>query len=378
MQYRPFGNINWQVSALGFGCMRFPTGDGESGVIREAEAANMLHYAIDHGVNYLDTAYPYHGGQSEPFLGRTLRGQYRDKVKLATKMPCWKVEGRDDFDRLLNEQLDRLQTDQVDFYLLHALNEKSWQKMLSLDVLSWLEKARSDGRISYLGFSFHDQYPVFKEIVDAYQDWDFCQIQYNFMDVDYQAGKRGLRYASDRGLAVVIMEPIRGGSLVDPPSSIEKLWKKAPVRRSPAAWALHWLWDQPEVSLVLSGMSALNHVKENVATAAQSSVNYLTEEEKVLIQEVREAYLSLSLIPCTGCKYCLPCPNGVNIPQILKIYNDAIMYDKPESGISHYHNLIPEDKRADRCEQCGECEENCPQEIVISEWMETIHEELAR
>lgn len=378
MQYRPFGNINWQVSALGFGCMRFPTRAGESGAIQEAEAANMLHYAIDHGVNYLDTAYPYHEGQSEPFLGRTLRGKYRDKVKLATKLPCWKVEGRDDFDRLLNEQLDRLQTDQVDFYLLHALNEKSWQKMLSLDVLSWLEKARSDGRISYLGFSFHDQYPVFKEIVDAYQDWDFCQIQYNYMDVDYQAGKKGLRYAADRGLAVVIMEPIRGGSLVDPPSSVQKLWKKAPVRRSPAAWALHWLWDQPEVSLVLSGMSALNHVKENVAAAAQSRVNFLNEEEKELIQEVREAYLSLSLIPCTGCKYCLPCPQGVNIPRILEIYNDTIMYDKPESGINQYHNLIPEDKRADRCEQCGECEENCPQEIVISEWMETIHEELSR
>lgn len=378
MQYRSFGSLGWQASALGFGCMRLPTRDDEPGAIREEEAAHMIHYAIDHGVNYLDTAYPYHRGQSEPFLGRILRGKYREKVKLATKLPCWKVEKESDFDPLLNEQLDRLQTDQIDFYLLHALNEKSWENMQSLDVLHWLEKAQEDGRIAHVGFSFHDSFPVFKTIIDAYQDWDFCQIQYNYMDVNYQAGVKGLRYASERGLAVVIMEPIRGGRLVDPPASVQRLWEKAPVERSPAAWALHWLWDQPEVSLVLSGMSAFSHVKENVAEADQSAVGFLSDEERALIREVREAYQSLSLIPCTGCDYCLPCPEGVNIPRILQIYNDSIMYDKPEYGINGYNNWIPDEKKADRCQDCGECEESCPQKIPISDWMEKIHRELAR
>lgn len=378
MKYRTFGNIDWQVSALGFGCMRLPTQDGEPGAIREKEAADMLHYAIDHGVNYLDTAYPYHDGQSEPFLGRALQGKYREKVKLATKLPCWEVEEKGDFDRLLDEQLKRLDTEQIDFYLLHALNKKSWKKVHSLGVLPWLEKARSGGRIAHIGFSFHDEFPVFKEIIDAYQGWEFCQIQYNYMDVNYQAGKKGLQYAADRGLAVVIMEPIRGGRLVDPPQSIQSLWEKAPVQRSPAAWALHWLWNQPEVSLVLSGMSAMSHVRENVAAAERSQVGLLTQEEQELVREVREAYQDLSLIPCTQCEYCLPCPNGVNIPRILQIYNDSIMYDKPEYGIKGYNNWIPEEKRADQCEVCGECEEKCPQGIAISEWMEKIHQELAR
>ncbi|MBS3750276.1 MAG: aldo/keto reductase [Anaerolineales bacterium] len=378
MKYRSFGNIDWQASALGFGCMRLPTQDGEPGAIRENEAADMLHYAIDHGVNYLDTAYPYHDGQSEPFLGRVLQGKYREKVKLATKLPCWEVEEKGDFDRLLDEQLKRLDTEQIDFYLLHALNKKSWKKMHSLGVLSWLEKARSSGRIAHIGFSFHDEFPVFKEIIDAYQGWEFCQIQYNYMDVKYQAGKKGLQYAADRGLAVVIMEPIRGGRLVDPPEAVQSLWKKAPIQRSPAAWALHWLWNQPEVSLVLSGMSAMSHVRENVAAAERSQVGLLTQEEQELVREVREAYQALSLIPCTQCEYCLPCPNGVNIPRILQIYNDSIMYDKPEYGIKGYNNWIPEEKRADQCEVCGECEEKCPQGIAISEWMEKIHQELAR
>ena len=378
MQYRPFGSTDIDVSALGFGCMRLPTEEGKAGAIREEEAASMLHYAIDRGVNYLDTAYPYHDGQSEPFVGRTLQGKYRDKVRLATKLPCWEVEKKEDFDRLLNEQLDRLQTEHIDFYLLHALNEESWEKMHSLDVLPWLERVRDSGRIGQIGFSFHDDFPVFKNIVDAYRGWDFCQIQYNYMDVDYQAGRRGLRYAADRGLAVVIMEPIRGGRLVDPPRGVRDIWEQAPLQRSPASWALHWLWDQPEVSLVLSGMSTLSHVEENVAAAAESRVGLLGEEEKDVIREVRQAYQKLSLIPCTGCEYCLPCPNDVAIPRVLNIYNDSIMYDKPEYGVKAYNNFLPEDKRADRCQACGECEEHCPQHIPIAEWMTRIHAELAR
>ncbi len=377
MQYRPFGKTDIDVSALGYGCMRLPTDAGEAGAIREDEAASMLHYAIDHGVNYLDTAYPYHDKQSEPFLGRTLKGRYRDRVRLATKLPCWEVEEKGDFDRLLNEQLKRLQTEQIDFYLLHALNKKSWDKMQSLDVLPWLERAQDSGRIAHIGFSFHDDYPVFKDIIDAYRGWDFCQIQYNYMDIDYQAGRRGLRYAADRGLAVVIMEPIRGGRLVDPPAAVQRIWDQAAVQRSPAAWALHWLWDQPEVSLVLSGMSALSHVEENVAAASLSEVGFLSQAEKDIIRQAREAYRELSLIPCTGCEYCLPCPNDVAIPRILEIYNDSIMYDKPDYGVKTYNNFLPEEKRGDRCEDCGDCEEHCPQDIPIREWLTRIHTELA-
>ena len=375
MEYRSFGSLDWTSSALGFGCMRFPTGNGDSGAIQEGRAADMLHYAIDHGVNYLDTAYPYHQGESEPFLGRTLQGRYREKVRLATKLPCWKVEKKSDFDPLLGEQLDRLQTERLDFYLLHALNEKSWKKMEGLGVLSWLEKAQSDGRIGWIGFSFHDAYPVFKNIVDAYQGWDFCQIQYNYMDIDYQAGRKGLHYASDRGLGVVIMEPLRGGRLVNPPREVEKIWQNSSRRLSPAAWGLHWLWDQPQVSLVLSGMSEMSHVRENVQAAASSEIGKLNPDDQQVIQKVRETYRSLATIPCTGCEYCLPCPEGLNIPKILEIYNDALMYDKLDYGKGQYLRIIPEGERAEDCQACGECEENCPQGIRISDWMTRISKE---
>jgi len=240
MNYRKFGSMDWEVSALGFGCMRFPIIGGNSSQIEEKAAAEMLYLAIDQGLNYVDTAYPYHGGQSESFLGKTLQGAYRDKVKLATKLPSWKIEKTRDFDFYLNEQLERLQTDQIDCYLLHTLDKKSWTKIESLGVLNWTEKARADGRIKHLGFSFHDEFDVFKSIVDAYQMWDFCMIQYNYMDQDYQAGKTGLEYAADRGLGVVIMEPLRGGRLVDPPPKIQEIWDEAETIRTPAEWSLQW------------------------------------------------------------------------------------------------------------------------------------------
>jgi len=241
MKYRQFGSLDWKVSALGFGAMRFPIIGGDSGKIDEKPSSEMLYYAIDHGVNYIDTAYPYHNGQSEGFVGKTLQGAYREKVKIATKLPCWDVEKTEDFDRLLHEQLGRLKIDQVDFYLLHALNEKSWLKMEQLGVLPWAEKALIDGKIAHLGFSFHDEFPVFKNIIDAYDKWEFCQIQYNYMDINYQAGKKGLDYAAEKGLAVVVMEPIRGGRLVDPPQQIEEIWNQADQKRTPADWSLQWL-----------------------------------------------------------------------------------------------------------------------------------------
>jgi len=321
--------------------MRFPTIDGDSAKIDEAESANMLHYAIDHGVNYIDTAYPYHQKQSEPFVGRTLKGKYREKVKLATKLPCWEVETANDFDRLLNEQLERLQTEQIDFYLLHALNKKSWDKVHGLDVLPWAEKAIADGRIAHLGFSFHDDYPVFEEIIDAYDHWDFCQIQYNYMDTNVQAGRKGLHYAASKGLAVVIMEPIRGGRLVSPPAPVQTLWDTAPHQRTPADWALQWVWNQPEVTLLLSGMSTMQHVIENVASADASGVGTMTEDELAVIQKVREKYQELIAIPCTQCEYCLPCPEGVNIPRVFDVYNDGIMYDKLDHAKFMYNNFVP-------------------------------------
>ena len=374
MHYREFGPLDWNVSALGFGCMRLPTQNGAE-QIDEEESTRMIRYAIDHGVNYVDTAYPYHGEKSEPFVGRVLQDGYREKVKLATKLPSWKIEKTEDCDRYLNEQLERLRTDHIDFYLLHALREKWWHKLRDLDVLDWAEGAIADGRIGHLGFSFHDDYPVFQEIVDAY-DWTFCQIQYNYMDIENQAGRKGLKYAASKGMAVVIMEPLLGGKLVDPPDPIRALWNEAPQQRTPADWALQWLWNQPEVSVVLSGMSEMAHVKENVASAEASAVDALTDEELALINRVREEYEKLCPIPCTKCGYCMPCPNDVDIPRNFDVYNQGVMYDKPEQVRRTYNNFVDEENRASACIQCRECEEQCPQNILISEWMPIVHQVL--
>ena len=374
MQYRRFGKLYWRVSALGFGCMRFPT-KGDRANIDEPEATRMVRWAIDHGVNYLDTAYPYHGGNSERFVGRVLKDGYREKVRLATKLPSWLINSAEDFDRYLNEQLEKLQTDHVDFYLLHGLNKDRWYKLCDLDVLKWAEGAMADGRIGHLGFSFHDKYEVLKEIIDAYDGWTFCQIQYNYMDVEEQAGTKGLKYAASKGLAVVVMEPIRGGRLVNPPEPIQELWNAAKKKRTPADWALQWVWNQPEVSVVLSGMSTMEQVKQNIASADVSGPNTLTGEELALIALVREKYGELCPIPCTRCGYCMPCPNGVNIPRNFDIFNEGVMYNRLDSARQTYERLS-EEERASECVQCQQCEELCPQQIPISEWMIRVHEVL--
>jgi predicted aldo/keto reductase-like oxidoreductase len=372
MQYRTFDKLDWKPSALGFGAMRLPVIDKDPARIDEPEATRMIHYAIDHGVNYVDTAYPYHRGQGEAFVGRALRDGYRERVKLATKMPSWLIKSSDDFDRYLDEQLERLQTGHVDFYLLHALRGEWWTRLRDLGVLAWAERARADGRIGHLGFSFHDTFDAFKQIVDGYDGWTLCQIQYNFMDVEVQAGTRGLKYAAERGLAVVIMEPLRGGRLAGkPPDEVARLWAKAERQRTHVDWALQWVWNQPEVSLLLSGMSTMAHVLENVASADRAGVGILTTDELALVDRVRQAYQGLCPIPCTRCKYCLPCPNGVNIPRILEIYNEAFMYGDEHAQIAY--GWLKEEERGDQCAECGECEDVCPQSIAITEWLEKAH-----
>ncbi len=374
MQYRRFGKLDWEVSALGFGAMRLPVIGKDDSNINEPEAMKMIRHAIDQGVNYLDTAYPYHMDKGESFVGKALLDGYREKIKLATKMPTWYIQSYDDFDRYLEEQLKRLQTDYIDFYLLHSMNKEFWPKLRDLDVRKWADRAISDGRIHHLGFSFHDSFEVFKEIVDAYDKWTLCQIQYNFMDIEYQAGTKGLRYAAEKGLAVAIMEPLRGGQLTkELPESIAQLYKNMPVQRIPADLALQWVWNHPEVSVVLSGMSAMPHVTENLASAENACVGSLSAEELSFVDRLRDEYLRLSPIPCTDCKYCMPCPNGVNIPRIFELYNDGVMYNEPRPSRFHYR-LLEKEQQGDNCIVCEECEGLCPQDFSIPEWLEKAHQ----
>jgi len=373
MQYRSFGRLDWKPSALGFGAMRLPTIGDDPARIDEDLATRMIRTAVDAGVNYVDTAWPYHREQSEPFIGRCLQNGYRERVKLATKMPVWLIEATSDFDKYVNIQLERLQTDRIDFYLLHGLNKARWPNVRDLGVFDWVERAIADGRIGHVGFSFHDDLATFKEIVDAY-DWAFCQIMYNYMDIAFQAGREGLRYAASKGIAVVVMEPLRGGSLArNVPEAVQNLWESAGAQRSPADWALQWVWNHPEVSLLLSGMTAMEHVVENLESAEHSGVGTLTGEELRLVDRVREAYRALSPIPCTDCKYCQPCPSGVDIPRIFENYNNAIMYSAPARYRMSYNRFMDAATRADNCVECGQCESVCPQQIEVIDWLKRAH-----
>lgn len=375
MELRPFGNLQIKTSALGFGCMRLPVLNGENGRIDEPEATRMLRGAIDQGVNYIDTAWGYHDGQSEPFVGRALQHGYRSKVYLATKMPSWLVSSQDDLERIFNEQLERLQTDFIDFYLLHALNAGYWENYLKLKIFDWAEKKRLDGSIRYLGFSFHDRYEVFDRILNGYDQWDFCQLQYNYMDVDHQAGRRGVREAADHGLGVIVMEPLRGGSLAaeNPPAPVARAFSQSGRDWSPAEWALQWLWDQPQVSLLLSGMSNMEQVTQNIKSAARSGVNSLTEADQEVIMQVQQAWAGLAPVRCTHCEYCMPCPNGVQIPRIFKLYNESVMYSRQTRAMSAYQSEFKDDQRADSCIECGQCEALCPQEIEIIQQLKEAH-----
>jgi len=377
MKYRKFGELDWQISALGFGIMRLPHSEKESSVILEDEAATMIHHAIDNGVNFLDTAWNYHGGVSESFLGKTLKNGYREKVRISTKLPCWKIESRDDFDRYFDEQQERLQTGYIDFYLLHSLQRDWWDRVKNLGYLDWADKKLADGSIGHLGFSFHDKLPLFKRIVDEYDNWAMTLLMHNYMDVDFQAGTEGIKYAADKGLAVVIMEPLRGGLLAkEPPASVKKIFDGSEIHRTPADWSLQWLWNKKDVTSVISGMSTLEQLQQNIASACSSGIGSLTEYEEQVLANVRAEYLKKAPIPCTDCRYCMPCPEGVAIPWVFEYFNMSEMYEDLQTARSHYA-FLDEKNRASSCTECGKCMEHCPQQIDIIEMLKKAHELLA-
>jgi uncharacterized protein len=375
MKYRKFGKLDWNVSVLGFGAMRLPQLDADMTHVNVPLSIEMIRHAIDHGVNYVDSAYMYHGGRSEEVVGQALQNGYRQKVRLATKLPARQIKAAGDFDRIFDHQRQKLQTDKVDFYLLHGLMKDTWTRVRDLGVLKWAEQRMAKGEIGNLGFSFHDSLDVFKSIIDGYDNWTFCQIQYNYMDTEFQAGTKGLEYANGKGLAVVIMEPLRGGKLAkEPPPTVSKIFNAGPVKRSPQEWGLLWVWEHPQVTLALSGMSAMQHVVDNLAIADKAGPGTLNKAEMALFDEARKSYRSLSPTSCTGCQYCMPCPSGVDIPHTFSLYNDAVIYNDAERSSRMYNSpMFSKEAHADNCIECGTCVEACPQKIQIPEELKKAH-----
>jgi predicted aldo/keto reductase-like oxidoreductase len=384
MQYRKMGSLDWEVSALGFGCMRLPSRRFSLMGADTAESMRIIQRGVDKGINYIDTAWFYHLGESEKVLGQALNNGYREKVKLVTKLPMPLVRKTEDFDRFLNQQLKRLETDYLDIYLFHALNAGQFEKVKRLGLIQKMEGAQRQGKIQHIGFSFHDTQPVFREIIDYY-DWDMTQIQYNYMDTAIQATTDGLEYAHSKGIAVVIMEPIKGGTLANPPAEALEVMNAATSRRTPVDWALQFLWNRPEVAVVLSGMGNQQMVDENCASAARSGVNSLDPEEDAVITRLAEIYRQKILVPCTACEYCMPCPTGVNIPQNFAILNNYSFTDgwrrrwqahRGYKKLVDSKELINKERpngNASLCVDCGQCLEKCPQSINIPVELEKTH-----
>ena len=365
MQYVPFGNTRREVSRLGFGMMRLPTltKDGVESVDR-GEAIRMLRHAIDQGVNYVDTAYIYHNGESEIVTGLGLKDGYRARVLLTTKLPQWLVNQYEDMDRLLDEQLRKLDVSYLDFYLLHALDGAAFDKMKRLNYQKFLERAKGDGRIRHAGFSFHDDKAAFVRILDDY-DWDMAQIQFNYLDDEAQATYEGLLYAGGRGIPVVVMEPLRGGALANPPEDIKRMILDNPRGFSPAEWAFRYAADSPFVATILSGMSTMEQVQDNLRIFGRVRANGLNDSDKAFLAALKQRYLSRLKVGCTACNYCQPCPEGVQIPRIFEIYNEAYMLGQPASMKGKYQNLINDGGDGSRCVACGQCEAACPQQLPI-------------
>jgi len=401
MKYRKMGSLGWEVSVLGFGAMRLPVNQVKDektqelkSKIDEDEAIKMIRYAIDNGVNYIDTAYPYHDGESEVIVGKALKDGYREKVHLTTKLPIWIVKKTEDFDLFLKQQIERLHIN-PDIYLFHGLNKQRLEKIKNLNLIEKMEQAKAKGLFKYIGFSFHDNVEVFKEIIDFYH-WDCCQIQFNYLDINYQAGIEGLKYAGSKNIAVIIMEPIRGGKLAIPEKKLDSkpeikiVLDNSMIKRSMPDWALQFVWNHPEVAVVLSGMSTMQQVEGNLESANNSGVNTLSEDELLTISELRKAYSKYLVVPCTSCRYCMPCPNGVSIPFILRIVNDLAYWgERGIPRVSFFYNRMSKtqediekrksegeefDGAACLCTKCGECIDKCPQQINIPDIMEKANE----
>ena len=347
-------------SLLGFGCMRFPV--TAEGAIDEAQAEAMIDRAIRAGVNYIDTAYPYHDGASEPFVGRVLKKYDRDQFCLATKLPIWKVESLEDAKNVFEEQLARLQVDHFDFYLLHGLGRERWDKIRRLGLIPWAEELKRQGKIRYLGFSFHDSYEVFEEILTS-RKWDFCQIQYNYMDRQVQAGDEGCRLAEKLGIPLVVMEPVKGGTLAALPEEIAGIFGGEEEGRSLASWALRWVGTHPGVKVILSGMSTPEQLEDNLKTFEHFTP--LSTEEQAVVEKAAAAIRSRVNNSCTGCRYCMPCPFGVDIPRNFYIWNEFAMYENAARTRARYRDELDREARADQCKKCGKCEQACPQAISI-------------
>ncbi|WP_034632538.1 aldo/keto reductase [Maridesulfovibrio bastinii] len=378
MQYRTFGKTGEKVSALGFGAMRLPIIDGDYSKVDEDAAYKLFKHAVDNGLNYIDTSWPYHsnslteGGSSEPFVGRTLKKIGREKVLLATKLPIWAVKSREDMDAFLDKQLERLQTDHVDFYLVHNIMETTWRSVTSLGLSDFLDKALKSGKVRHVGFSFHDTPALFDEVLNYY-DWSFCQHACNYFDTKFQAGLEGIDKASERGLGFVSMETVLGGMLADQiPEEAVEIFNATGIKRSPAGWALRWAWNRPQTSVLLSGMNTMEQLEENLSLADIALPNSLSEVEMEAYAKVRTFLKSRGTIPCIECGKC-SCPNGVDIQQIFTIHNSNTIFKDVPFGCHQYDLMIaPSGHGAENCNGCGECESMCPQDINIAEEIQKI------
>lgn len=371
MEQRKFNKLGIETSLLGFGCMRFPV--TKEGKIEEAEAEKMLDKAIAAGVNYIDTAYPYHDGDSEPFVGKVLKKYDRSSLFLATKLPPWAIKTLEDAKELFQKQLDRLQTDYIDFYLLHAMNKEKWEEMLDLGVVDYCLQLKKEGKIKYFGFSFHDSYDVFEQII-THHEWDFCQIQLNYMDTEEQAGMKGYHLAEKLGIPLVIMEPIKGGSLANFAGDMKEKFAQLDSQASIASFALRFVGSLPNVKVILSGMSNMEQVEDNLKTFADFKP--LSEAEQKGIEEIVELLRSRVQNGCTRCRYCMPCPAGVNIPGNFSIWNQYHMYQNYNVVKWGWENDLGDKGQAKRCIQCGKCEQLCPQKISIREDLKKVQDDL--